>query len=58
MTDERWNGLTHEQVRELAAIVHKADEQHECEGGGTRHWVRDCFLPHLEAAGWRVGPKP
>jgi hypothetical protein len=56
MTDERWNGLTHEQVRELAAIVRKADEAYEIEGGGTRHWVRDHLLPELERAGWRVVP--
>jgi folate-dependent tRNA-U54 methylase TrmFO/GidA len=51
---DRWAGLTHEQVRELAAIVRRADEAHEVDGGGTRHWVRDHFLPELEEAGWTI----
>jgi hypothetical protein len=53
---ERWAGLTHEEVRELAAIVRSADESHEKDGGGTRHWVRDHFLPALEEAGWTIHP--
>jgi hypothetical protein len=55
-TEERWAGLTHDEVRELAAIVRAADEAHETEGGGTRHWVRDHFLPELERAGWTIHP--
>lgn len=46
--------LTHEEVRELAAIVRRADERHETDGGSTRHWVRDHFLPELEAANWTI----
>lgn len=34
-------------VQALTAIVRKADEQHLRDGGSTRHWVRDCFLPLL-----------
>lgn len=58
MSAETWAGLSHEQVRELAKIVRAADEAHEVEGGGTRHWVRDHFLPELEAAGWTILPAP
>jgi hypothetical protein len=52
--EETWAGLSHEQVRELATIVRRADEEHMREGGGTRHWVRDHFLPELERAGWTI----
>lgn len=54
-----WNAPeVHEFVREIAAITRKADERHEVEGGGTRHWVRDHFLPELEAAGFEIVRKP
>jgi hypothetical protein len=53
---ELWAGLTHDEVRKLATIVRRADESHEKEGGGTRHWVRDHFLPELEASGWSITP--
>jgi hypothetical protein len=38
----------------LTPLVHEADARHEVEGGGTRHWVRDYFLPELRAAGLTV----
>lgn len=41
-------------LSKLTQIVRAADEQFEREGGGTRHWVRDCFLPGLEAAGLKI----
>ena len=44
----------HELVRDLARVVREADEEFEKAGGGTRHWVRDHFLPHLQAANMRI----
>lgn len=44
----------HDLVRALVPIVRAADEQHETEGGGTRHWLRDYFLPRLNEAGFVV----
>jgi hypothetical protein len=41
------DGLGRELVNALTPVVRAADEQLESEGGGTRHWVRDCFLPRL-----------
>lgn len=55
-SEDRWAGLTHEQVRELAALVNAADEGFMIDGGGTRHWVRDHFLPELESARWTITP--
>lgn len=48
----------HEFVREITAIVREADERFEVEGGSSRHWVRDHFLPGLEAAGFEIVQKP
>jgi hypothetical protein len=54
---DRVAGLDHEQIRRLAYdVVRPADEEFEAAGGGTRHWVRDHFLPHLHAAGWSITP--
>ncbi len=42
----------------LTQAVREADELFESGktgGGGTRHWLRDCFLPALEAHGLVVG---
>ena len=41
-------------VRDITAIVREADETFQRVGGGTRHWVRDCFLPFLNQKGWIV----
>lgn len=41
-------------VTALSAIVREADEVFERSGGSSRHWVRDCFLPVLNRAGWQV----
>ena len=38
----------------VTIIVREADQAFEKSGGSSRHWVRDCFLPLLEAAGLRV----
>jgi hypothetical protein len=43
-----------ELVRAITAIVREADETFQRVGGGSRHWVRDCFLPTLNKAGWKV----
>lgn len=44
-------------LREVTAVTRRADEQFEKIGGSTRHWVRDCFLPELEASGLTIVPK-
>lgn len=38
-------------VTVLTAIVREADQAFQRSGGSSRHWVRDCFLPHLNASG-------
>lgn len=45
-------GLTPEEaVERVTAIVRQADQAFEAEGGSSRHWVRDHFLPLLERDG-------
>lgn len=39
-------------VTAITAIVREADRTFEHVGGGSRHWVRDCFLPLLNQRGW------
>lgn len=47
--------MSHEFVRRLAyKVVRPADEAFETDGGGTRHWVRDHFLPALAAEGLKI----
>jgi len=41
-------------IDKLTEVVRKADEHFEKVGGSSRHWVRECFLPELEAAGLKV----
>lgn len=44
----------------LTQAVREADELFESGrtgGGGTRHWLRDCLLPALDAHGLRVVKK-
>lgn len=41
-------------VAEITGIVRASDEEFESVGGSTRHWVRECFLPRLEGAGWKL----
>jgi hypothetical protein len=41
-------------VAAITAIVREADHAFETSGGSSRHWVRDQFLPRLNAHGWRV----
>jgi hypothetical protein len=44
----------YELVRQVAQIVREADKAFEASGGGTRHWVRDHFLPVLNAYGFEI----
>lgn len=43
-------------VAAITAIVREADRAFEKAGGGSRHWVRECFLPMLNAGGFEVLP--
>lgn len=38
----------------LTQVVREADQALETAGGGSRHWLRDYFLPTLEAYGLAV----
>lgn len=38
----------------LTSAVREADQLHQAVGGGTRHWIRECFLPALERHGLAV----
>mgnify|MGYP001024158143 CR=1 FL=1 len=42
----------YEIINAVTLVVRQADV--EFEGGSSRHWVRDWFLPLLAKAGWRV----
>lgn len=56
--DDLDNGPGRALVQRVTPVVHDADVQHQAEGGGTRHWVRDCFLPHMQAAGLTITEVP
>jgi hypothetical protein len=45
-----------DRIRAITAVVREADRAFEREGGSSRHWVRDQFLPRLEDAGMTVVP--
>lgn len=45
-------------VATVTAIVRDADQMFTKSGGSSRHWVRECFLPKLNAAGLRIVPPP
>ena len=45
-------------VAEITKAVREADEDFRHVGGSTRHWVRDCFIPALDAAWMRVVVNP
>lgn len=36
-------------VAAITRAVRVADEAHEKSGGSSRHWVRECFIPALDA---------
>jgi hypothetical protein len=40
--------------RLLTQAVREADKEFERCGGSSRHWVRECFLPALDAHGLLV----
>ncbi len=46
-----------ELVRRLTECMRIADRDFERVGGSTRHHVRDCLIPQLEAAGLYVVAK-
>jgi hypothetical protein len=41
-------------VNEVTRVVRRIDPLFEKEGGSTRHWVRDWFLPTLDEAGYEI----
>jgi len=41
-------------VNAITGIVRDADRTFERVGGSSRHWVRDCFLPMLNARGFVI----
>ena len=45
-------------VARVTSVCRKVDPLFEKEGGGTRHWVRDWFLPGLDEAGLMIVEKP
>lgn len=47
-----------ELINLLTRLVREADRDHEQAGGGTRHWVRDCFLPAIKRNGYEIELKP
>lgn len=47
-------GLMDDEFAAVVAAVRAADKQHQIEGGGTRHWLRDYLLPELHAAGFKI----
>lgn len=44
----------HELIAAVTRVVREADQHFQVEGGSSRHWVRDHFLPGLEAAGLQI----
>lgn len=46
--------LSSAQFSRLTEAVRAADRAHESAGGGTRHWIRECFLPELEVRGLQI----
>ncbi len=55
---EDYFGLTDEEFAAIVQAVRAADESHQKDGGGTRHWLRDHFLPELDLSGYRIVGKP
>lgn len=51
---EDYFGLTDDEFRAVVQATRNADQVFEKEGGGTRHWLRDHFLPELDAAGFQI----
>jgi hypothetical protein len=45
-------------VTRLTAIVREADQEFQRVGGSSRDWVRDCFLPLLNQAGYGIAVTP
>jgi hypothetical protein len=49
-------GMDGELLREFTAAMRAADESFETEGGGTRHYLRDCLWPEMQRRGLAVVP--
>lgn len=58
MPRDDYFGLTDEDFQAVVQAIRTADKSFESAGGGTRHWLRDEFLPELDAAGYRIVRKP
>lgn len=56
--DDLNNRIGRDLVQRVTPIIHDADLHHQSDGGGTRHWVRDCFLPRLAAANLTITEVP
>lgn len=54
---EDYFGLTVDEFNAVVQATRAADESHQKEGGGTRHWLRDHFLPELDLSGYRIVSK-
>lgn len=52
--EEHKHGLNDDDFRALTKAIRAADEAHQKSGGGTRHWLRECFFPYIEEAGFRI----
>jgi hypothetical protein len=50
-----WDALG-DHHKTLTEAVRKADQDHEHSGGGSRHWVRECFWPRLRDCGLILVP--
>lgn len=47
-------GLTWDVFDRLTLAMRDADEAHQRSGGGTRHYLRECFLPSLREHGLHI----
>lgn len=50
--------MKRDQLTAVTTVVREADLSFMKDGGSTRHWVRDHFLPALERAGLTIVTAP
>jgi hypothetical protein len=43
-----------EMIAEITSAMRAADERFEKVGGSSRHFVRECLLPELQARGLKI----
>jgi hypothetical protein len=48
--------INSEVLRLLTSAMRAADESFEKEGGGTRHYLRDCLWPEMQKRGLTIVP--